>query len=262
MIICPACKEQIEDDSHYCDQCGQQLLFCKQCGHVGMGRRCTRCGGVMALPKGSMDSAFGQQQEPSISVAPAQPVARPTVPPVAPISIISSPSSHSNQASPASPSTPVNPVNPANPAGSAGPANPASAPSPDGSSKASHMAGVMASISIGPSVSISQAGTARTGMPMMTLVNESMNLRINAMNGAIIGRRKGPYVQFFEQHSYVSGIHAQLRYKSDIGWCVIDKNSSNGTRVNQNPIQPEVETALKNGDVLTIANINLQVIIR
>ena len=99
-------------------------------------------------------------------------------------------------------------------------------------------------------------------MPVLTLANDSLNIRLVAMNGAIIGRRKGPYVQFFEQHSYVSGIHAQLKYKSGAGWCVIDKNSSNGTRVNQNPIQPEVETPLKNGDTVTIANIDLKVIIR
>ena len=97
---------------------------------------------------------------------------------------------------------------------------------------------------------------------MLTLANDSLNIRIVAMNGAIIGRRKGPYIQFFEQHSYVSGVHAQLKYKSDSGWCVIDKHSSNGTRVNQRPIQPDVEMTLNNGDILTIANINLQVIIR
>ena len=82
------------------------------------------------------------------------------------------------------------------------------------------------------------------------------------MNGAIIGRRKGPYVQFFEQNSYVSGIHAQFKYKSGAGWFVIDMNSSNGTRINQAPIQPETENPLKNGDVLSIANVNLQVVIR
>ena len=47
MIICPNCKEEIDDDSHYCDQCGQALLYCDKCGRVGMGRRCTHCGGMM-----------------------------------------------------------------------------------------------------------------------------------------------------------------------------------------------------------------------
>lgn len=218
MIICPACKEEIEDDSHYCDQCGQQLLFCKQCGHVGIGRRCTRCGGVMALRQGD---PFEQHPQPVPNVAPAAPVSRPNVPPVSPISIVSSPSG-----------------------------------------SASSVSLSRSSIPTSPNSSISQTGPSHTSIPSMTLVNESLNMRIVAMNGAIIGRRKGPYVQFFEQHSYVSGIHAQLRFKYGTGWCVIDKNSSNGTRVNQNPIQPEVETVLKNGDVVTIANVNLQVIIR
>ncbi len=29
MIICPNCKEEIDDESRYCDQCGQALLFCE-----------------------------------------------------------------------------------------------------------------------------------------------------------------------------------------------------------------------------------------
>ena len=190
MIICPACREGIEDDSHYCDQCGQELLFCKQCGHVGLGRRCTRCGGLMASRH---EKAVEKQNQPEVSVS---------------------------------------------------------------------VSSVSASMSMGPSISISQAGPSRGGIPVLTLANDSLNIRIVAMNGAIIGRRKGPYIQFFEQHSYVSGVHAQLKYKSGSGWCVIDKHSSNGTRVNQRQIQPDVEMTLNNGDVLTIANINLQVIIR
>ena len=47
MIICPSCREEIEENSHYCDQCGQELVYCSNCGRVGMGRRCTQCGGLM-----------------------------------------------------------------------------------------------------------------------------------------------------------------------------------------------------------------------
>jgi hypothetical protein len=43
---------------------------------------------------------------------------------------------------------------------------------------------------------------------------------------------------------------------------VIDKHSSNGTKLNQHQIQPDVNMTLNNGDILTIANVNLQVIIR
>lgn len=100
------------------------------------------------------------------------------------------------------------------------------------------------------------------GMPVLTLANDSLNIRIVAMNGAIIGRRKGPYTQFFEKQAYVSGVHAQLMYNPGTGWCVVDKHSSNGTKLNQRQIQPDVNMTLNNGDILTIANVNLQVIIR
>ena len=99
-------------------------------------------------------------------------------------------------------------------------------------------------------------------MPVLTLANDNLNIRIVAMNGAIIGRRKGPYTQLFEKHAYVSGVHAQLLYNAQSGWCVVDKHSSNGTKLNQRQIQPDVEMTLNNGDILTIANVNLQVIIR
>ena len=48
MIICPNCREEIEEKSHFCDQCGQALQYCTSCGRVGVGRRCTYCGGLMA----------------------------------------------------------------------------------------------------------------------------------------------------------------------------------------------------------------------
>ena len=246
MIICPACKEEIEDDSHYCDQCGQQLLFCKQCGHVGLGRRCTRCGGMMALPAGSMAAANAGANPMGTPIG--NPMGNPTGNPVvgaavrSGVNISVTPSASVSRAAnvPPAQQQQQQPVSP----------------------RTSNAQNIAASISVGPAISIAQAGAGRSSMPMMTLVNESLNIRITAMNGAIIGRRKGPYVQFFEQNSYVSGIHAQLKYKSGAGWFVIDMNSSNGTRINQNPIQPETENPMKNGDVLSIANVNLQVVIR
>ena len=37
---CPSCKETIDDDSLYCDQCGEQILVCSVCGRPGKGKRC------------------------------------------------------------------------------------------------------------------------------------------------------------------------------------------------------------------------------
>ena len=184
MIICPTCKEEIDDDSRYCDQCGQALLYCNQCGRVGVGRRCTYCGGLMVVP----GKEAQQPQMESIACV-----------------------------------------------------------------------GYATYGSIRPEDS--RQG-AQGGMPVLTLANDSLNIRIVAMNGAIIGRRKGPYSQFFERHAYVSGVHAQLLYSPDKGWWVVDKHSSNGTKLNQRQIQPDVDMRLNNGDVLAIANVNLQVIIR
>lgn len=115
-------------------------------------------------------------------------------------------------------------------------------------------------VSYGASIGDAPNSSIRS-MPVLALINDSLNIRINGMNGAIIGRRKGPYTQFFENQSYVSGVHAQLKYNPGVGWCVVDKHSSNGTMLNQRPIQPEIEMTLNSGDILTIANVNLQVII-
>lgn len=154
MIICPSCKEEIEEHSYYCDQCGQALLYCCSCGRVGVGRHCTYCGGLM---RNAQD--------------------------------------------------------------------------------------------------IPETGS----MPMLTLDNAAIGIRIVGINGAVIGRKHGPYKQFFEQNRYVSGMHAQLLFDPNAGWCVVDKHSSNGTRLNNNPLQPNAVTPLKNGDMIAIANVNLSV---
>lgn len=186
MIICPNCKEEIDDKSYYCDQCGQALLYCNQCGRVGMGRRCTYCGGLMEIPgELSANGQVGVSQSMSMN-------------------FMSNNSSAMNR-------------------------------------------------------QFGERGGVHEGVPVLILENSNLNIRIQAINGAVIGRRQGPYTQFFNQNMYVSGLHAQLIYNASQGWSVVDKHSSNGTKLNQRSLQPDVEMSLKNGDVLTIANINLQV---
>ena len=188
MIICPNCKEEIDDDSHYCDQCGQALLYCNRCGRVGIGRRCTSCGGLMVTPD-EYQHQVSEQTAFSSSIVTSTGFMSPS----------------------------------------------------------------------GNYIPPGQSPAGANGIPMLTLYNNSLNLRIQGINGAVIGRRQGPYAQIFAQHMYVSGVHAQLRYKSGVGWSIVDKHSSNGTKVNQHSLQPDVEMTLKNGDIVTIANVNLQV---
>jgi len=188
MIICPSCKEEIEDDSHFCDQCGQELVYCSSCGRVGMGRRCTYCGGLMI----SADELIQKRQEPKQVSSPVS---------------VSMSYSQMSQRMPDRPS----------------------------------------------------AGSSPGGIPTLTLYNPSLDIRMIGMNGAIIGRRQGPYAQQLESHMYISGVHAQLIYKPDAGWCIIDKHSSNGTKLNQRDLQPDIPMSVKSGDIVTLANVNLQV---
>ena len=190
MIICPNCKEEIDDDSHYCDQCGQALLYCDKCGRVGMGRRCTHCGGMMVSLE-EYQRKVGSNTAYSVSFS-------------------------------------------------------------------------SSAVSVGDSVRTLPSGRDKAapiphGIPALTLYNTNLNIRIQGVNGAVIGRRQGPYTKFFEQNMYISGVHAQLKYNAVSGWCIVDKHSSNGPTLNQHPLQPDVEMSLKNGDIVGLANINLQV---
>jgi len=191
MIICPYCKEEIEDDSPYCDQCGEALVYCASCGRVGRGRRCTQCGGLMV----TVDELH-QQREHSRSRT----------------------SFHDGTQ------------------GSLLPENMSSNRVLQGSDL-----------------------PVQNGIPTLTLYNPSLDIRMIGVNGAVIGRRQGPYQQLFEGNMYISGVHAQLIYRPDSGWCIIDKHSSNGTKLNQRELQPDVPMTMKQGDIVTLANINLQV---
>ena len=189
MIICPRCKEEIEEQSHFCDQCGQELVYCSSCGRVGMGRRCTHCGGLM--------KSYDEIQQERLSKN---------------HSSVNNISESYAQVSQHSLRTPQN----------------------------------------APEVSPG-------GIPTLTLYNPSLDIRMVGINGAVIGRRQGPYQKLFDGNMYISGVHAQLIYKPDTGWCIIDKNSSNGTKLNQRDLQPDVPMTIKAGDIVTLANINLQV---
>ena len=58
MIICPKCNAEIENDSFYCDQCGQPIYYCTLCGRPGKGQRCTHCGGVMISGQEKMEQSI------------------------------------------------------------------------------------------------------------------------------------------------------------------------------------------------------------
>lgn len=74
LTICPYCKESIESDSIYCDQCGQHLMVCTSCGAFAKGAHCTKCGGKTILA-GTQPAAA---PAPSVSVPTPAPAPAPT----------------------------------------------------------------------------------------------------------------------------------------------------------------------------------------
>lgn len=190
MIICPTCKEEIDDESRYCDQCGQALVYCRSCGRVGKGRRCIYCGGLMVSAEELLKNR--ETSHTSLGTFSSR--------------IITSGNSTLGS---------------------------------DGSM-------------------VTTAGNYQR-LPVLTLYNGNLDIRIVGQNGAVIGRRQGPYCQFFQDNMYISGVHAQLVYNKESGWCIIDKHSSNGTRLNDRDLLPDVPMSLKNGDMVTLANVSMQV---
>ena len=59
MMKCFICKNEIEDDSLYCDQCGAKIFICPDClvPGKGEGKKCGRCGHSL------VDAASLQQVE-------------------------------------------------------------------------------------------------------------------------------------------------------------------------------------------------------
>lgn len=111
-----------------------------------------------------------------------------------------------------------------------------------------------------PSSNTSSQGSNHSSQPsQLMLYNDTLGIRIMGINGAIIGRRQGPYAQQLQKQGYISGVHAQLKYSPRTGWYIADKHSSNGTCLNDHQLQPDVEMSLKNGDILSLANVVLQV---
>ena len=51
MQTCPKCKQLIEDDSWFCDQCGTELMVCPSCRTIKRGMTCNQCGTKLVTAK-------------------------------------------------------------------------------------------------------------------------------------------------------------------------------------------------------------------
>jgi len=76
LMQCPSCKENIDDDSRYCDQCGERILVCSSCGRPGKGKRCIFDGKEL-IPAGVAQSQTDQPAQQQ-SVQPSVPADAPS----------------------------------------------------------------------------------------------------------------------------------------------------------------------------------------
>lgn len=239
MQTCPKCKQLIEDDSWFCDQCGTELMVCPSCRTIKRGMTCNQCGTKLVTAK-----AFAQN---------GGSVKDPTTPPVG---------NTQNVGPTPTPNVNPNPVSQP-PTGFVGQPMPNTGqPMPNTGQQV-----------VTPGQPIADMNTDRTMRPGATpppppprqpqakpghLVCQNPSIRLGIGDGAIIGRR-GSYAQVFAGQGYVSGNHARLQYNASGQFEVVDLGSTNGTFVNGQQLAPNMPRVVNVGDIVKFANLEFAV---
>lgn len=240
MQTCPKCKQLIEDDSWFCDQCGTELMVCPSCRTIKRGMTCNQCGTKLVTAK-----AFAQN---------GGSVKDPTTPPVG----------NTQNVGP-SPTPNVNP-------------NPNSQPHTGFVGQHTPNTGQPIQNTgqqvVTPGQPIADTNSDRTMRPGATppppprqpqakpghLVCQNPPIRLGIGDGAIIGRR-GSYAQTFAGQGYVSGNHARLQYNASGQFEIVDLGSTNGTFVNGQQLAPNMPRVVTVGDIVKFANLEFAVLI-
>ena len=167
---CPSCKEQIDDDSRYCDLCGEKILICSECGRPGKGKRCKFDGKELI--------------EPGSQPAPTQVQATPV--------IIQPDMAVQNTTGGGTSPTVTPPVQTPPPSVQVAPP-PIQAPPPI--------------IQTPPPVS--QAAPSNVN-DVINFIGSGNGIAFDAKDGDIIGRKTGNFLSIFATQSYVSGTHCKV----------------------------------------------------
>jgi predicted RNA-binding Zn-ribbon protein involved in translation (DUF1610 family) len=235
-MICAYCKADIEHDSFFCDQCGEELLICEKCGKPGKGKRCTDDGGklisakdktttqtnVTSSPAASFNGNFQQQttQVPNNTPLPSTNtsanISNPTVLQNAPNNNFVA----NKQQVDTTQRVPTNTIN----------------------------AGYATTVPGLNNVTVS-------GIPQCVIINKAINATLQINDGEIIGRKAGNYVNIFGSFNQISGRHAQFNYNNQVGWVITDLGSSNGTKYQGQPLIPNVPVPIKDKTFVVFANI-------
>ena len=228
MQTCPKCKQLIEDDSWFCDQCGTELMVCPSCRTIKRGMTCNQCGTKLVTAK-----AFAQN---------GGNIKDPTTPPVG---------------------QPNSGFNPPPQTGFVGQPTPNTAqPTPNTAQQVTNPGQTAANMN---SDRTTRPGATPPPPPPRQpqgkpghLTCSNPQIRLGIGNGAIIGRR-GSYAQVFAGQGYVSGNHARLQFNANGQFEVVDLGSTNGTFVNGQQLAPNVPLAVNVGDIVKFANLEFLV---
>jgi hypothetical protein len=88
------------------------------------------------------------------------------------------------------------------------------------------------------------------------LFSNQLNATIKLIDGAIVGRRTGAYVDLFGSQPYVSGTHARFQRNETGQWEVVDLGSTNGTFLNRKRIESHQPVVLQVGDTLAFYDLS------
>ena len=224
LVKCPFCGKEIESDSYYCDQCGEELKCCPAGHGFKKGKICGTCGQPLVLGK---DAAGGGAQQSSPQSAPKTAQGYANTP------------SGGNQYSPGG-----------SYAGQQAGSQQTSGQSFNNPSSYNTIPGASPQATV-PPVQPAADRTVRPGPPVAeptSLMSARLGVAIALRDGAVIGRRTGDYIHVFASQGYVSGTHARLQRNGAGQWEVVDLDSTNGTFVNGNRIPPHQPVPIKIGD--------------
>ena len=83
------------------------------------------------------------------------------------------------------------------------------------------------------------------------IIHGSFNIIIDSDDCPCLLGRSGIGREYFQYDPRVSNEHCYIMF-SEGEWYIKDNNSTNGTRKNRIPIQPQVEVNIKNGDLIKL----------
>lgn len=184
-MICAFCKNEIEADSYFCDQCGKEINVCPQCGSPGKGKVCTEHGKKLITAKERNEQNGTPETKPEMEE-----------------------------------NTRIIPE------------------------EAPHLV----------AVNDNKSENTGAGQPVLTFVNNAINVNLSLMNGDIIGRRKGRFADKFVEYKQISGGHAKVEYDGS-HWILTDLDSSNGTRYNGDQLKANTPRIIEDGGRVILANI-------